>query len=130
MIDLNKPKKKTKSKFKSFIIITILVIILFFLMGQVLESNNKNNESKEKRMASEFLYEELLERKESLQNDIHKLESKVGQEEELRNRFSVAKEDEKLIVLVKNEQEDKESEPEKKDSGPIGFFKGLFGIEN
>jgi cell division protein FtsB len=45
-------------------------------------------------------YKELLERKQVLEGRIEKLQTKTGVEEELRSKFSVSKEGEKVIQLI------------------------------
>lgn len=61
-------------------------------------------------------------RKAQLQSDLSYIQSDYGRDQEIRNKFGVTKEHETMVVIVRNETEEKPVEiPEKR-----GFFKRIW----
>ena len=98
------------------------LVVLFFLYsvygayGKVQETNT----IKEQRAA---VLSELEVREEVLQQEIDRLSTPKGLEEEIRSKFEVAKEGEEVIVIVEAPEEENTGEQEEES----GFFERLFG---
>lgn len=68
---------------------------LFNMYGKARESLDRKNFSAKSLV-------QLEERENKLKNEIERLDSRTGLEEELRNRYSVAKEGERVIIIVED----------------------------
>ncbi|HRY31331.1 MAG TPA: septum formation initiator family protein [Candidatus Paceibacterota bacterium] len=82
----------------------LLAIVLVFLLHETYQIYKKTRESRRQLELVNNKLEELDEKKERLADKISDLESPVGQEEEARSRFSLAKEDEKAIMIIDKEE--------------------------
>ncbi len=76
-----------------------------------------------KRMERATVLLDLEERKEALERNIETLSTDRGVEQEIRNKFEVSKEGERVIVLV--DKKDEENEPLKK-RGIFSYILDLF----
>jgi len=83
--------------------IAILVIVLFFVGKSVLSAYKKYSISREASVETEERLDELEERKHDLSTKLEDLNTDRGVEEELRNRFQVAKPGEKVLIIVEEE---------------------------
>jgi hypothetical protein len=86
---------------------------------------NKTQETSKNRKILEDKIIELEKSKEKLNSDIIKLKTEKGVEENIREKFGLAKEGEDMILIIddKNQRVD-EAEPE--SSGFFSFFKNWF----
>lgn len=114
---------QNKKMFKKFFVSKPVIIILFVLLvffaysvsGLIKKykqtAQNKNNVQNEK--------EELLKRQIELQNELDSLNTVRGQEESIRERFSVVKDGEGLINIV--------DAPDSQSTSVITKPKGIWG---
>lgn len=93
------------------VIIFLFVLVLFFAWG-VMGFMGKMMATRENREVAQNRLTELENKKERLTIEIAKLETETGKEENIREKFGLAKEGEGLIVIVddKNKIEVKEEE--------------------
>jgi len=116
---LSKPKHR-----KSIIYTLPVVIILFglvFLVGKASwNTYGKMQESSERRAQAEAELDDVLSRYDELQKKVDYLETDKGVEEEIRTKFNVAREGEKVFVIVGDEKEIDTTDVER------GFFSGLW----
>jgi len=105
------------------ILIFLGILVLFFAWG-VIGFMGKMATTRENRKIAENKVAELREEKEKLSSDINKLNTDSGIEENIREKFGLAKEGEELIVIVedKNVLENQKAS----SSGFFAFFKNLF----
>jgi len=99
--DLNKKRSKKSFIYSKFFLLIILVITFFFLKA----TYNFYTKAKESTQRKETAEKELIymqERKKKLEEKINSLNSPIGVEEELRNRFDLIKEGEN-VILIKDE---------------------------
>lgn len=119
-----KEKRRFRSILNSKIVLIFLsALVLFFAWG-VIGFMVKMETVRENRKIAENKFIELQKQKEHFSREIAKLNTEEGKEDNIREKFGLAKEGEGLIVIV----EDKNlKEEEKEDSGGFwGFIKNLF----
>lgn len=112
-------KRQIWKKLYSIPFIIILFIILFFLVKGVYGIFKKSQYSERQKAAVESELFELQQKKESIEQKINRLHTETGKEEEVRSKFDVAREGEKLIVIVEDEEVVPVAE---KDHGLVGKF--------
>jgi len=109
-------KKILYSKFTIFILAVILGLLLkgmFSIYLKVRESENNLDFVQAK-------FSELEDRQQNLNEKILNIQSDIGREEQIRNKFSLAKEGEKAIFIV-GEEEQAPKEQEKSFLGSFWF---------
>lgn len=86
-----------------FIIILFVIVVIFiinlFSFSRKMQESIKNKEIVEQRII------EINKNKEKLQNNIKKLQSENGIEENIRENFGLIKEGEGVVVIVDNKNE-------------------------
>ncbi len=112
-------KKQIKSKIYSKTTLIILIFIIILLIKGVFVLYLRNKESIEVRDGSEAKLLSLENRRNTLSAEIEKLNKDDGVEEEIREKFNVAKPGEKVVIIVP--EEEATTTPEKK-----GFFSSLW----
>jgi hypothetical protein len=118
-------KQKIRKRIYSKFTIVILLIILFFVFKGTFEIWQKERQSKATLKVEEERFYELEKRKELLNSKIEYIDSEVGKEELVREKFNVAKEGEKEVFII-NEEEKTEIEPEPSKLGK--FWHNLIGL--
>lgn len=99
-------KKKITEYLYSKPSIAVLLVLIGFLSVAVFERYSVEREMSSRRTQTESTKNELIERKESLEERVEYLSGDRGIEEEIRKHFDVAKEGEKVIILVGDEKEE------------------------
>ena len=121
-------KRKIKKRFYSrTVLIGLFIIALLFAKATWSVYQKKlESERNEKKAAAELA--DLEKRQQGLSVDINRLQTKTGVEKEIRDKFSVVKPGENMIVIVEPNQASTTA------SGGSGFFvrmwqtiKGWFG---
>ncbi len=114
-------KRKMRRFMLSTPVLVFLFIVLFFIMKGSFGVYQKYSLSKNRLENSQADLAVLEEKKENIENKIEKIQTDTGIEKEVRSKFDVAREGEKLIIIV--EDEVKVDEPEKE----TGFFTTIKG---
>ena len=119
-MDRFKQKRQLKKRIYSKPILFILIIILAFLAHGTWGIYKKSKQSKETLNVVQIEFDKLKEREEAIEKKIGRLGTETGLEEEIRSKFDVAREGEKIIVIVDND-----------DLPPVieekpGVIKGIF----
>jgi cell division protein FtsB len=111
-------KKNNKKMIYSWPVFIVLSLLVIFLINSNIKIYKKVKESAERKELIENQLIELKNRRLEIEKDVSRLDSLVGQEEELRNRLNVIKEGEKMIMIVDEEIEliNQELEIEKEQS--------------
>jgi cell division protein FtsB len=112
-------KRKTYKILYSYFSIVVLLLVIFFLSKAVFGLYGKAQASIDARKKSEHEYKELSARYDYVKGEIGRLRTQEGIEEEVREKFSVVKPGEKLIVLVAGASIPAVEEEK-------GFFKKIF----
>lgn len=122
-------KKKNNYKFwhsplALIFIFCVFVLFLYNIIGLI----EKEREISHKK---DLILEEidiLKERELSLKKDMLKLETEEGKEAIIREKYQVAKEGEKMVIIVDQKDENVNSQKKDKlDHGFLNWFKDLFG---
>ena len=109
-------KKQFTDYFYTRPVAFVLGVVCVLLAVSVYERFTIEREMAERRAQVEQEQQELVERKQYIQDQVEYLEGERGIEEELRKRFDVAKEGEQVIILLGEDDEDvvESSEPEER----------------
>jgi cell division protein FtsB len=78
----------------------ILGVVLFFLARSAFNVYHAEERSRQELLSTQQEYKNLTEKSDFLTSEIEKLGSVEGLEEELRNKFRVVKEGEKMVIIV------------------------------
>jgi len=122
-MDFRKKQKINKFIYSRPFIIVFFLITAFFaytvinIIPKVIETRNNKNMVK-----AEF--ENLTNREEKLKLDTERIQSENGIEENLREKFRVAKDGEGLIIIVDEDGKEGVKSENKKDF--LYFFRNLF----
>ena len=93
-------KRKLKQILYSRLTVVLLAVVVIFLGAQVWDVFQKERSTAEKKEQQKRELSELEERERLLQEEIERLETRVGLESEIRGKFEVGREEEGLIVVV------------------------------
>lgn len=112
-------KQKSKKNIMYTIPVLVLFFVLLFFVGRAaLNTYGKMTESSVRRSQAEAELAELEGRFDELSKKVEYLETEKGIEEEIRTKFNVAREGEKVFVIV-GDNNDKEK--------TVEVQKGVFG---
>lgn len=103
-------KRKIRGWVYSKVTIVILFVLVILTSISVVERFKVEREMVEKREEKEQELQALKQRASLLESKVEHLKDSRGVEEELRNRFDVAKEGEQVVVIVGKEGEQKNIE--------------------
>ena len=113
-------KRKVRRLMYSPISLIFLFIILFLVVKGSFGVYQKYSLSKNELQNSQADLQVLEDKKENLETKIDRLQTETGIEKEIRSKFDVAREGEKLIVIVEDKVEEEIVIEEK------GFFGNIF----
>ncbi len=105
------------------VLIFLAILVLFFAWG-IIGFMGKMAVTRENRKIAENKVAELQNEKIRLSADISKLNTESGIEENIREKFGLAKEGEGLIIVV--EDKNKTEIEDENSGGFFSFFKNLF----
>lgn len=100
------------------------ILVVFFAWGMI-DFMGKVKIARENRKMAENKVAELKKEKEKLLSDIAKLKNPNGIEENIRLKFGLAREGERVVVVVENENKT-ESAPPAETKGFFYFLKNWF----
>lgn len=113
-------KRKLRSLFYSKPVSVILFAFAILLSFSAYNRYSVAGDMKEKLEAKRAELQKLEERAQSLETKVEYLENERGVEEEIRNRFDVAKEGEQVVILIDPKKEG-ETEASKTAAGNSGM---------
>lgn len=105
MQEYEKPKKPTYRVFAPWFVLILLILLIFCAQG-VWNIFQKHAESKRNLARVELEMQELKDRKDILEKEVNDLQTDEGLESEVRSRFQVSKEGEKVIIFNEQDQSD------------------------
>lgn len=117
-------KRKLRNILYSKAILSILGILILLLLYSVWGVYEKERETRVKKSQRVEILDELRGRETLLQNEVDRLSTERGIEEELRSKFEVAREGEEVIVIV-DAPEDEIVIPV---AEPLGIFERILNI--
>lgn len=100
MNDFRTRKKQTDSWTQSWFFLFFLLLVLGFFARSAYASFVKKRHADQERLKYEERVNELLLKKQALQERIENLNTERGVEEELRKRFNIVKPGETLIRII------------------------------
>lgn len=115
-------KRKVKQLMYSKVSLVILAIVVILLLNSVWNIFRKEAETRINRAKLENSLEELKERESVLREEIERLSTERGIEEEVRSKFEVAREDEEVMVIVDPTPEKDADTQKTKESFLTKFF--------
>jgi len=118
-------KSKLKRFFESWPVLIVLSFLMVFFTWQLFGFWNKLQDTKQNRQNSEDKLSELRASYASLANSISSLETEEGIDENIRNKFGLAKEGEGVIVIVEDPNNGNKT-PAPKENWLKKFFTNLF----
>jgi len=121
----NKRHKVLQSAMSSNIVLVGLVFIVALLGNATWNVYRTYAEARMREMRAREDLAVLIARAASLESDINRLNTDMGREEELRERFGVGRPGEQMIVVT-NPEIDVKSAPISRDSWVSSWWKGLF----
>jgi len=113
-------KRGIRHIMQSRLILVFLGVIILVFAWSVIQLVSKAKETAKNKNIAEDKIAELQKGKEKLSSDIAKFQTEKGIEENIREKFGLAKEGENMIVII----EDKNL-PEKEEVESNGFFSFL-----
>lgn len=120
MVELQVLKRKNNKKLYKLLLLFFLVFAVFFLIKPTWNIWRKKVNSDLDLKEANNRFESLKEREGVLNAELKRIESQIGQEEEIVRKFDVVREGEELAVILEAEEPEITEEPEK------GFFAGIF----
>ena len=107
-------KRKLKKLIYSKPTLIILGLLVIWFSFAVFSMYKKERDTRLKRIEQKGILDELKTREASLSEEIERLSTERGIEEEVRSKFEVGREGEEVIIIVDNPENDGVSEIEKK----------------
>lgn len=123
-----KKRQKIKRRLYSKTTIVVFLVLFIFLLRPTWNIYKKSQESKQSLKEAQAELNELKLRKSELEHDLAYVKSQPGFDQEIRDKFGVAKKDETMIVIVR----DKNDKPPVTPSPPNTFwtrFASWFGLK-
>ena len=117
-------KRRFQNILHSKIVLILLGLLALFFAWGVIGFMVKMETVKENRKLAEEKFLELEKKKLELSSQIARLNTEEGKEENIREKFGLAKEGEQLIVVVEDKNPPKPLEDE--SGGFWGFLKNMF----
>ena len=118
-------RRRLKEFLHSRYAIGFLMLVILLLINAVWGISAKYGKSKDIAERAKADLEVLREREASLNRSIEALSTEEGKERELRDRFGVVKEGERMIVLI---EEEEKAPPIVSKKGWWASFLGVFGF--
>jgi len=120
--------KKSNYKFWHSPFALVLLFCILILFGyKIIDLIQKERETAYKKNLILDKIDSLQGRESSLSLDISKLETEEGKEEVIREKYQVAKEGEKMVIIVDEENKDSSVTEEKTSHGFWNWVKKIFG---
>ncbi len=120
-------KRKVKKMAYSKISIGILLVFIVLLSKGVYGVYSKALESKQNKYIAQIEYDNLAAREAVIVAQIAELRTDEGLEKEIREKFNVAKEGEKMLVLLEEEKEAQSKELSQEEQSSLwAKIKDLF----
>lgn len=113
MVDFQQ-KKQFKKIIYSKISFVVLFILIIFLARSTYDIYKKYRVSLNEYNSTKRDYDSLIARKNMLDSEISRLKTENGIEEEIRNKFNVAKPNETVVIVIDNDSSSTETDNSKK----------------
>lgn len=131
-MDYFKKRQKTRRWLYSKVSAVGLLIILAFMVKPTWEIFQKSRESKANLEQARAEMIELEARQKALARDYAYIQGEPGKDQKIRDKFGVAREDETMVVIIRDDEEKPLSEPTEEPSAWDKIksgFESAFGLE-
>ena len=122
------PKHRWQNLVFSKAALAVLFIVVLFAGNAAWNMYQKYKESKDFKDRALAELQELEKRKENLTEDIDKLQTESGVEEELRKRFGIVKEGEEVVIVIDNPEDKLVEEHSVEKKSFLAKVFGIFGM--
>jgi len=124
---MNKGKANNYKFWHSPVALIVLFFVLVLFGYKIIDLIQKERETSHKKELILEQIETLRQRESNLSKDITKLETTEGQEEIIREKYQVAKPNEKMVIIVDEEQKSNNLiEEGENNNGFIEWLKNIF----
>lgn len=123
---LQRHTRNIKKVLYSPITILVLAVIAVILVRAAVNSYNNQRENLSKLSEMQKMAQDSQKRRQFLEDEIEKLQTERGIEQELREKFPVAKDGENMVIIVEPETDDTSYVVSKESRGLWQWLKGLF----
>ncbi len=123
-----KKRQKMKRRLYSKTTIIVFAVLFLLLIRPTWNIYQKSVESRKNLDEAQTELSALESRKNELQRDLAYVKSQPGFDQEIRDKFGVAKKDETMIVIVRGEEQ-KKPEPIPPPPGFWSRLKDVFGLQ-
>ena len=123
-----KKRQQIKRRLYSKTTIVVFLALFLLLLRPTWNIYKKSQESKQNLRQAQMELDALKTRKSELEHDLAYVKSQPGFDQEIRDKFGVAKKDETMIVIVRDQNEKKPAPP----PPPETFWtrlKAMFGLK-
>ncbi len=124
-------KKKNRFWYSPIVLFVLLAILVFFSIS-IWDLFERYQQSAQLKKVAKEEYEQLTKRIEDLNQDISELSTEEGKEGIIRVKYQVAKEGEKVLSIVEEDQSKEEdlAEDQRPKKSFFDFLKDLFHKKN
>lgn len=127
MTKFQKDRRDPKHIWSSPIILFLLFIVVVIFMYNMIDIIEKSRETAKKKNFVANQVEDLKKRETILKKDIEKLNTMQGVEEEIREKYQMVKQGEKMVVILDEvENETSDNENTEQISGISRIWNNLF----
>lgn len=129
MKDLQKQSDKNSIKYSPLTLFVLLCVVLVFMYNMI-DLVEKMHDTKKKKDTVATQIESLKNREANLQTNIDKLNTDIGTEAAIRDKYQLVRPGEKMVVIVDEDNKGNTAEQsasvKESDRGFVGFLKNLF----
>lgn len=87
---------------RSHIVQGLLVVFILFMVFQVFEQYQTTSQTGDRRVTAETEYQDLLEERSALAEQVDELQNDHGIEAEIRRNFDVARDGEEVVIILED----------------------------
>ena len=117
-------RKMFRSLMYSKLAIFLLLVVFLFFIFSIIGVYGKNRKATGKNNEVESELNELRKKKDYFESEIDRLNTNAGAEEELRDKFQIAKPGERVLIIV---DDDKDGKGESSQEKSPNWFWRIFG---
>ena len=121
-------KKDSYRFWHSPFVLVFLFCILIFFGYRIIGLIEKEKETTERKELILEKIENLKTKEASLASDISKLETEDGKEEIIREKYQVAKDGEKMVIIVNGEEDSSLIKEDVSEHGFVNWLKRIFNF--
>jgi len=123
---MKKEKRENYRFWHSPIALIVLFLIVILFGYNLISLIKKEKETEDKKNLVIDQINDLQKRENLFTEEISNLDTEEGKERIIREKYQVAKDGEKVLVIVDEEEKNTQPEEVKKSNGVFDWFKGIF----